>query len=171
MVFTRFLPLHFFEACEKTWPGSWIRQGQWAFAVTETLHILVLGMLLGTIVVVDLSLLGIGMKRQSPDELASDLAPWSWAALTLMVLTGIPLFMSEALRLSKSGPFFYKMLFLVAAIATHTIIFGGGARPRLRMSPAFSKLMGCLSILCWLGVALAGRAIAFPFLLHFGSTP
>jgi len=170
MVLLKFLPLNFFTGCENTWPGSWIRHGQWAFAVTETVHIVVLGMLLGTIIVVDLNLLGFGVRRQSAAELTSDLAPWTWSALALMALTGIPLFMSEALRLSKSGPFFYKMLFLSVAIIIHASIFGR-AKLGSGIGAGFGRLMGALSLLCWLGVALAGRAIAFPFLLHFGSTP
>jgi hypothetical protein len=170
VVFVRLLPMSFFAGCENTWPGSWIRHGQWAFAVTETLHVMVLGMLLGTIIVMDLNLLGFGVRRQSAAELASDLAPWTWSALALMVITGIPLFMSEALRLGKSGPFFYKMLFLLGAILIHACIFGR-AKSALGIGSGLGKLLGALSLICWLGVALSGRAIAFPFLLHFGPTP
>jgi len=165
MRFIRFVPTSFFAACEHTWPGSWIRHGQWTFAITETFHIMALGMLLGTIVVLDLRLLGLGPWKQSSSEFASDLLGWTWAAFALMVLTGVPLFMSEAQRLGKSGPFFYKMMFLVVALVVQAMIFGINSGRGAALSGRTGKVLGALSLLSWLGVALAGRAIAFPFLL------
>jgi hypothetical protein len=154
------LPNSFFEWCQNMPLGSWLKGATWAFAVVETVHIMALAVLLGTMVVIDLRLLGLGMRRQSVAEIAELLNPWFWGSFFTMIVTGICLFLSEAVRLSLSSPFAYKMLFLLIAVAVHltihrSVIAGGGERI------ALSKSAACLSLCCWLGIALAGRAIAF----------
>ena len=79
----------------------------------------------------------------------------------MMIATGIPLFMSEAEKLSKSSPFFYKMIFLSCAITLHFTLHRKATAPTAKPGSGLGKLAACLSLICWLGVALAGRAIAF----------
>jgi len=161
MTFGHILPRAFFVFCENTWPGSLLVKSQWGFAIVETFHIMALGMLLGTLAIVDVRLLGFGMRRQTPAQLYEDLAPWTWLGIVLMVCTGVPLFMSEAQRLSGSGPFFYKMVFLSLALITHFTLHRKFTLSGATVGSNLGKFAGCLSLLCWLGVALAGRAIAF----------
>jgi len=161
MTLLRFIPMGFFQWCEAVWPGHWIREATWIFAITETIHIMVLAVLLGTIFVVDLRLLGMGLKRRSAAQLAKDLMPWTLTSMVLMVLTGIPLFMSEAVRLADSVPFFYKMFFLALALITHFTIYRSSTQPGRAEGAGLGKVAACLSLACWFGVAIAGRAIAF----------
>src|SRR5580658_5259058 len=100
MVFARILPRSFFDFCQSSWPGSFLVHTAYAFAVVETCHIMILSMLLGSLAVVDFRLLGFGMRRQSPAQLYQYLAGWTRLGIILMVCTGVPLFMSEAVRLS-----------------------------------------------------------------------
>jgi len=161
MTLLRFIPITFFRWCGSVWPGLWLKNATWVFAITETIHIMVLTVLLGTIFVVDLRLLGFGLTRRSTAQLAKELMPWTLTSLVLMILTGVPLFMSEALRLSESGPFFCKMVFFMLALVTHFTIFRVSTKPGQLEGSRRSKLAAYLSLFCWLGVALAGRAIAF----------
>jgi hypothetical protein len=161
MTFVHFIPIAFFQWCEAVWPGKWIKDATWVFAITETIHIMVLAILLGTIFVVDLRLLGWGMKRRSAAQLATDLRPWTLVSVTLMILTGVPLFMSEAVRLCQSGPFFWKMIFLFLALVTHFTIFRTSTQADKPEGAGLGKLTACLSLFFWFGVAFAGRAIAF----------
>src|SRR5271169_5347475 len=112
MTFLHFLPLAFFRWSEATWPGSWIKEATWVFAITETIHIMVVAVFLGTIIVVDLRVLGFGLRRIPTPRLERDLRPWTLTSFALMVMTGVTLYMSEAVRLCQSIPFFYKMVFL-----------------------------------------------------------
>src|SRR5260370_15327909 len=105
-----FLPYAFFNWCENTWLAILLKKATWGFAVIETVHIMALAVLLGAMLVIDLRLMGLGLKRQSTVELAGLLRPWFWGALVTMMASGICLFISEALRLRTSGPFAYKML-------------------------------------------------------------
>jgi uncharacterized membrane protein len=106
-------------------------------------------------------LLGFGMLRQSPSYLAQLRAPWTYGSLVVMVLTGICLFLSEANRLSQSGPFAFKMLLLVLAVGTHFTVRAKVTGERVRVGSKLPKVVAGLSIVFWFGVALAGRAIPF----------
>ena len=161
MTFGRILPSSFFWQCENTLPGSWFKHAQWFFAIDETFHIMALGMLIGTLLIVDLRLLGFGMRRQSVPELAKYLGPWTLLGVASMIITGVPLFMSEAVKLSRSTPFFYKMIFLTCAVTLHFTLHRKATASSARQGSGMGKLAACLSLICWLGVALAGRAIAF----------
>jgi hypothetical protein len=161
VTFGKIFPAWFFWRCENTLPGSWFKHAQWFFAIDETFHIMALGMLIGTLVIVDLRLLGFGMRRQSVSQLAGFLGPWTLLGVASMIVTGIPLFMSEAVKLSGSSPFFFKMIFLVCAVTLHFTLHRKAIASSPGQGSGLGKLAACLSLMCWLGVALAGRAIAF----------
>jgi len=161
MTFGKILPLWFFMLCENTWPGTWFKHAQWVFAIDETFHIMALGMLIGTLVIIDLRLLGLGMQRQTAAQLASYLGKWTLAGVVLMVITGVPLFMSEAVHLSKSSPFLYKMIFLSCAVTLHFTLHKRAIAASTDRVSGLGRLAASLSLTCWLAVALAGRAIAF----------
>jgi len=157
----RIVPLSFFVWCESVWPGLWIKEAMWVFATVETIHIMVLAILLGTIFIMDLRLLGVGMKRLSPAQLNKALSPWTLTSIVLMVITGTMLFTSEAVRLSQSVPFFYKMVFLLFALIVHFSIFRKATKPGVPEGAMIGKVAACLSLFCWFAVAFAGRGIAF----------
>jgi hypothetical protein len=156
-----FIPPGFFRWCQHTWIGRFEAESLWAFAIIETVHILGLTVLLGTLLVVDLRLLGIAMRKQSVPELSRELAPLTLGALVVMICTGVPLFLYEAVRLSTSSPFFFKMIFLSLAIIVHFTIHRKATATSIHTGDQFGKMSACLSLICWLGVALAGRGIAF----------
>ena len=151
-----------FQWCDSTWISVAIRDSTWMFAVLEILHLLGLTLLLGSLVVLDLRLLGLGMRRQPAPRLAGELAPWIAAGLGFMALTGTLLFLSEAMKCWASPPFAVKMLLLFLALVSHVAIFRQVRRledpARL---PAWIRPAACLSLGLWFGVGLAGRAIGF----------
>src|SRR5580658_1600089 len=93
-----------FQWCDASWLAVAIRDSTWMFAVVEILHLLGLTVLLGSLVVLDLGLVGLGMRRQPVARLAGELAPWIRGGLALMVATGLLLFISEALKCYGSPP-------------------------------------------------------------------
>ena len=153
-------PHSFFVWCENMPLGLYIRQATWVFAVVETVHIMALAILLGSMLVIDLRLLGLGMRRQSTAEISRLLMPWFWTSFIIMIVTGISLFVSEAVRLSASAPFAYKMLFLIIAVLVHLTLHRKVISNGIE-GATLGKAAACMSILCWLSIALAGRAIAF----------
>ena len=161
MTLDQILPLSFFSWCQRTPIALFIKKSMWAFAVTETIHIICLAILLGSTLVVDLRLLGRGMTRERVNELSRTVLPWTWFSFAGIVLTGIVMFDSEALKLSQSMPFFYKMIFLFLAVLFHLTIHRKVTHSDSPEDTVAAKVAASLSLVCWLSVALAGRAIAF----------
>src|SRR5580692_10800267 len=82
-----------------------IRASTWAFAALEVIHLFGLTLLLGTLSVLDLRLLGAGLRYQSMSQIAADNSPFTMIGLATSALTGVVLAVAEANRLYESGPF------------------------------------------------------------------
>jgi hypothetical protein len=152
----------FFEWCDSTALSAAIRDSTWMFAVLEMLHLLALALLLGSLVVLNLRLMGLGMRRQPVSQLARELALWIHCGLAFVVITGALLFLSEAMKCYASPPFVIKMMLLTLAILSHLTIFPRALRMKdsVRL-PLWTRPAACLSLALWFGVGLAGRAIGF----------
>lgn len=151
----------FFDWCEATWLSSVIQNAQWYFAIIETLHIIALSILLGTMFLVDLRLLGYGLRKLTIAQVSSTMAPWMWGAFAGVVATGVPLFLSEAVRMGTNTAFFWKMVLLASALITHLTIHRRVTGGHAVEGSGVAKMAACISLFCWFGIALAGRAIAF----------
>jgi hypothetical protein len=109
----------FFEWSDKVWLGQAIAGTIWAFPVIETIHILALTMMFGAIVIIDLRMLGLGMKKQPVTVLAKNLEPYMTWGLVIMLTTGYMLFTSEAMKCFVNDGFKFKMAVLFPAIIYH----------------------------------------------------
>src|SRR5258708_7339423 len=105
----------FFQSLEATTLGTVVRQSLWLFPVIECIHLLALALLGGTVLAVDMRLLGLGLRSQSSSDLLRKLQPWMVSALATSIVTGILMFLSEAIKCYFSPPFWYKMTLLVLA--------------------------------------------------------
>ncbi len=115
----------------------------------------------GTLLLVDLRMLGAGLTRQPLATLADAVHPWLVRSLTLMVLTGFPLFMSEAVKCFHNPSFAVKMATLpVALLFTFTVRQRVAAHPG-RDTSALTRVVSVVSLLLWFTVAAAGRWIGF----------
>jgi hypothetical protein len=132
---------------------------EWAFPVVQSLHFMGFALSIGTIAIVDLRLLGLGMGRQTPDELARDLNRWTVAGLALMLITGFLMFSADAVRYHVNPSFQFKMDCLTVAILYHFTVHRWAVRKGA--SPVLAKAAGALSLLLWTGVVAGGRMIAF----------
>jgi Family of unknown function (DUF6644) len=156
------LPLSFFKWCEQGRIGTDIRESSWIFPVIEAVHLIGLGFVAGAVLVVDLRLLGLGLSRQPADQLAEDVEPWLIGSITLMIVTGVLLFLSEATKCYYSGPFWIKMICLLSVliftftIRRHVIRTRGDAT-----HPILAKLIALVSLGLWFGVGWGGRWIGF----------
>jgi len=151
----------FFEWCDKTAIGQAIRDSRFLFPIIESIHLLALTVLLGTIVVVNLRLLGLVLTRLTPKALAHSLGPLTLWSLITMIATGSLLFVSEALKCYENPPFRYKMALLMSAIVFQWTV----ARMVMRSSRGSGRLRSgvtaLLSLALWFGTGMAGRAIGF----------
>src|SRR5579863_3895121 len=132
-------PSSFFQWCEASFLGHWIKYSRWDFAILETFHIIGITVLIGSIVAVDIRLLGLGMRQLSTPQLAEELEPWSRVALGFTMVTGIPMFLSEAVRMGLNEPFFYKMILLCVALLIHFTIRRRAISPAAEGDNRFAK--------------------------------
>ena len=151
---------------EQTWVGGGIRQSLWLFPAIETLHLLGMAALVGTITVYDLRLLGWMLRRERVSFLTRRLLPWAWAGFAVQVVTGALLFSSEAVKVYGNPAFRVKMLLIFLA-GVHALIFHWGVYRDVAswddsaVLPAGAKIAGFVSILLWIGIVAAGRFIGF----------
>lgn len=138
-----------------------IRDSTYIFPVVEVLHLFGLTLLLGTVTVISLRMLGVGMRRQSVSEVASQLQPWSIGAACLTIFSGILLFLSEAMKCYANAAFPYKMWLLLGGIVLFLAAHRRITSPTSKLSSGAMKVIAVLSLILWYGVAIAGRAIAF----------
>ena len=154
--------LTFFQWCEASGIGETIRKSSWLFPVIEAIHLLGLGVIGGAVLVVDLRLLGLGLKRQSTAQLTRDAQPWLVGSLVLMIITGGLLFLSEAIKCYYHDAFWFKMSCLFLAIVfTFTIQRKVIMTDESRLRPLWSKVVAVVSVLLWAGVGIGGRWIGF----------
>ena len=154
--------LTFFQWCEASGIGETIRKSSWLFPVIEAIHLLGLGVIGGAVLVVDLRLLGLGLRRQSAAQLTRDAQPWLLGSLALMIVTGGLLFLSEAIKCYYHDAFWFKMSCLFLAIVfTFTIQRKVIMTDESRLRPLWSKVVAVVSVLLWAGVGIGGRWIGF----------
>jgi hypothetical protein len=158
--------LEFCQWLDQTAVGSTIRQSLWLFPAIETVHLLGMAALVGTITVLDLRLLGWAMPQRRVSEVTARLLPWAWLGFGVQVVTGVLLFSSEAVKIYGNPAFRLKMLLLllagIQALLFQTVVSRKlptwDDRPAL---PVMAKVMGMISILLWLAIVTAGRFIGF----------
>jgi hypothetical protein len=154
--------LPFFQWCEASTVGDAIRTSPWAFAAIESIHLLGLAAIGGAVLILDLRLLGLGLRKQAVRDLATDVHPWLVASLAVMLTTGAALFMSESIKCYYSTPFRVKMLSLALAILfTFTIRRKVAMAEPERTRPVRQRLVALVSLALWFAVAASGRWIGF----------
>ena len=126
------------------------------------MHLLALAVIGGAVLLVDLRMLGFGLRQQSVRDLARDAEPILIGSLIVMLVTGVALFASEAVKCYYSTPFWVKMTSLLLAI-----IFTFTVRRRVTRAeatlprPIVYKLVALVSLTLWFGVGASGRWIGF----------
>ena len=143
-----------------------IRESVWVYPILDVLHCVGILLVAGTIVVVDLRLLGFGMRRSPVSSVVGQVLPWTLSGFAFMALTGSLLAWSEPVRLYRS-PFFRLKLVFLAMAGLNALLFhygiyrGVGVWDSASLTPARARLAGAMSIACWICVIAAGRAIGY----------
>lgn len=138
-----------------------IRRSTWAFPAIEVVHLAGIALLFGTILIVDLALLGV-LRAPSLKEAIPSLLTVTKTGILLVTISGALLFISDPLELWNNPAFRLKILAFAVAIL-NAMLFQGllaetqktGARGTLR------KLSIGSSLLLWSGILVLGRAIAY----------
>ena len=150
----------FFQWVDGSGLGEAIRESKWLFPVIESVHLLGLAVIGGAILIVDLRLMGFGLRRQSVRQLATDVQPYLIGSLIVMLISGAMLFTSEAVKCYYHEAFWMKMTSLAMAIL-FTFTIRRGITKADGIKPMRSRLIALISLVLWSGVGIGGRWIGF----------
>jgi len=139
--------------------GMAIRESATLIALTQIVHLLGLTIFLGSLLMIDMTLLGIGFRRHPASRVARELAPWTTAGLIVMLVSGPLILSSESLKCFEASFFWIKMCLLAAALAFHFAIHRRVAQSDPPVRPWRQKLVAGLSLGLWFGVAISGKMI------------
>jgi hypothetical protein len=128
------------------------------FPAIEATHLLALALLGGSLLIVALAVLGVGLDR-SPAELLRSARPYVRTAIIALLVTGVLLGVSEPLKLYDRRAFLVKMIALAIALLITYRVF----TPRVERGQggAITRAVAGLTLAMWLMVAIAGRWIGF----------
>jgi hypothetical protein len=134
----------------------------WWFPLLESLHVVAITLVVGSILMVDLRLLGLAARSYSVTSMSKELVPWTWGAFVVSVITGFGLFMTRATHYMGNPAFQIKLLLLVLAGINMAALHYIGLREvaqwdQAAKPPLWAKAAGAISLLTWVGVLLAGR--------------
>jgi hypothetical protein len=143
-----------------------IRESDWVYPIIETVHVLGIALLVGTVAIVDLRLLGIVLKRERVSRIAGQVLPLTWAGFVAMFATGALLFVAQASKSYVNPAFRIKMLLLLLVglnpLIFHSTIYRSvGTWDDATAAPRRARLAAVLSLCLWSGIIIAGRAIAY----------
>jgi hypothetical protein len=148
--------------------GTSIRESLWSFPILDAIHVLGLGLSIGTIVWFDLRLLGLKMTDRSVSELWRQLMPYAVAGFVVMFVSGSLLFWSEAVRAWNSIFFKIKLVALLLAglnalIFQLTVYRSLALWDKQPVPPIQARIAGLLSLVLWGTIIAAGRTMAYTF--------
>lgn len=149
---------------EATGLARFMREAMYAYPITESIHIMGLGLLFGSIVVVDLRVLGLGRRVPIKPLLALAL-PFSVAGFVVAASTGLLMFTAHAGDFLTNPAFITKIVLIILA-GCNAAALHAGPLAALRAGedavlPARARLFALASILLWMGVIVCGRMLAY----------
>ena len=152
--------LPFFEWLDTLAIGDWISESAYAAPYINVAHLLALVVVIGSVLVVDLRLLGRGMSNQPLAKVARNARPWLIGGLILMLLTGIPQVLSLPIRQYYSPFFWTKMrVLIITLVFTFTLRHRVTIADENKTGPVWGKVVGLASIGLWTWIAIEGRLI------------
>lgn len=151
---------------QNTGVARFISGSEWAFPTIETLHVLFLVLVVGSITIVDLRLLGLASTYRRISRVSGDVLPLTWFSFAMALASGSLLFSSRAVAYVTDWPFRIKMGLLVMAglnmAVFHLFTYRSiGVWDEARRPPVAARLAGGLSLAFWAGVVVFGRWIGF----------
>jgi hypothetical protein len=143
-----------------------IRENDLLFPLVESVHVVAICLVVGSILAVDLRLLGFASINRPVSRVTRDILPLTWGAFVVAITSGGLLFISNATKYLGNG-FFVAKMFLIGAAGLNMVIFhmiGAKNLPRWENDarlPLPARLAGGVSILLWIAVVACGRWIGF----------
>ena len=146
--------------------AQFIAASSWAFPTIETIHVIAIVTVAGSVAVMDLRLIGAASKECAVTEMSRDTLPWTWGAFVIAVITGSLLFISKATTYIANPFLIWKMVLIVLAGANMAVFHFFTWRTVNKWDvgcevPLPGKIAGGLSLGLWVLVVFVARWIGF----------
>jgi hypothetical protein len=142
-----------------------IAESTWWFPIVETIHVLALTVVVGSVAMMDLRLLGVGSRARAASEVIASSLPWTWSAFAVAFIAGSLLFSSKAATYYANLPFRIKMVCLALAAMNmlffHFFTARGMASWDRGTPPRAARLGASFSLTLWIVIVATGRWIGF----------
>ena len=134
--------------------------------ILQTVHLLSIAAIMGSIVMVDLRVLGLAVPSQNLDEMVRRLGAWTWCGVAGVASSGIWFVLARPNRYFTNPVFQIKFSLLIPAIIVTVFFYRQALREpgywhRSARREMAAKILALVSLLLWLGVVMAGRWIAY----------
>lgn len=165
-------PTNIWESIEYSPMGISIAESLWAFPMVETVHVMALVTVLGTLLVMDLRMLGWASTAVPIRKVSEDTLKWTWMAFVLAAITGTILWVSKA-HSYMINPYFLTKMGLMAVAGLNMLFFHFVTYKTvdqwdtLASPPAAVKLSAALSLVLWIVIVFCGRAIGFTLGIYY----
>jgi hypothetical protein len=156
----------FLKSLEDSGLAVSLRGSLYYFPFIESVHVMALGVVFGTILIVDLRALGIASTNRSFTRLSTELLRFTWSAFAVSALTGSLMFVTNARVYAHNTAFQVKMVLLALAGLNMAIFHLTAGRTeatwdRAPTAPKAGRITAGASLALWLGIILSGRIIGF----------
>ena len=152
--------MEFLQAIEQLQPVRLLKSSFVVYPVVNALHIAAIGTLFGSVLLMDLSMLG-AIRSVPREKLVALLRRVALAAFAIAVLTGVTMFSIQATDYVRNPVFLLKLGLIVLAALNFVAFTVLEAQKRSGEVSAVLRVLAVASILLWSGVLLAGRFIGF----------
>ena len=138
--------------------------GGWGFAMCESIHVLASTFVVGSILMVDLRLMGLAGRRHPVSQITREVVPWTLGACAVSVLAGLGMFIGQANHYMDNRAFQVKLVLLLLAAMNMAIFHLRTSRGIARWDTAgrpsaAARAGGACSLLLWIGIMLSARWI------------
>ena len=142
-----------------------IAESTWLFPICETIHVLALTLVIGSVAMMDLRLLGVGSKDRPASDVIAHSLPWAWTAFAVAFTAGSLMFCSKAATYYNNIPFRTKMVCLALAALNMMVFHLFTARGMTDWDrgtpPLAARLAAGFSLILWVIIVATGRWIGF----------
>ena len=143
-----------------------VRSTVWMFPALETIHVVAIVFVFGSIARLDMRLMGLVWRRRPVTEVAAEMLPWTWTSFVIAAIFGLLLWSSKPIEYFAIAFFDVKMILILLAgvnmLYFQFVTFKDVAVwDRHPIPPTVVRVQGALSMACWVSVLICGRFIGF----------
>jgi len=155
---------NFAEWLAQTQASLAIQTHLWVIPAVQSVHIVAIGIVVGSVLMIDLRIFGLSGRDQSLEQTVQRFSPWLWGALGVLLITGVVMVTGEPVRELMSLSFWLKMSMLAVGIILAVTFQSSLKRNAIRWenSAGFGgKLLAIMTLFVWFSIIVLGRLIAY----------